>query len=354
MKSSSMKLVIILALVTGLIPASRASASTQDLFATGSGEFKFTGAIEQMPEGGNMGEWRVAGRTVRVSSSTRIEEEDGRLGVGALVKVEGFLRGDGSVDAREIEVERGGHGGGNDDNNGGNNGGRNGTEFKGTIESFPNSAGFIGEWRVGGRRVIVTSATNINTEHGPVAAGAFVEIKGSVNPDGSLTATRIEIKSNVNGGDGRDELKGAIESLPASGLIGDWMVAGRTVRVTSSTSINQEHGRAIAGASVEVHGVMWADGSIDATRIEVKPGGSNGDGSGNGNSGKANFKGTIESLPASGFVGEWVISGRTVHVLTSTQLKTEHGPIAEGVRVKVKGIRMADGSVVATRVQVRD
>ncbi len=122
----------------------------------------------------------------------------------------------------------------------------------------------------------------------------------------------------------------------------------------SATSINQEHGPAVVGAFVEVHGVMRADGSLDATRIEVKPGGSNDNGSGNGNGGKANFKGRIESLPASGFVGEWIIAGNTVHVLTSTQLKTEHGPLAVGVRVKVKGVRMADGSIVATRIQVKD
>jgi hypothetical protein len=355
MKSGSIKLVTILALMISIFPASRAMAGNDDMRQMSSGEFKFTGTVEQMPEGGPIGQWRIAQRTVHVSGSTYIEESDGRLSVGALVKVEGFLRGDGSIDAKEMEVERSGQGGGNGGGNGNDDNSRPGTEFKGTIESFPNSAGFIGEWRVGGRAVNVTSSTRIETEHGPVAVGAFVEVKGSLNPDGSMNATKIETKSNVNGGDGRDELKGVIGSLPSSGLVGDWTVAGRTVRVTSSTSINQEHGAAVVGAFVEVHGAMRSDGSIDATRIEVNPGGSNDNGGGSGSGGgNANFKGRIESLPASGFVGEWTIGGRTVHVLTSTRLKTEHGPLALGVRVKVKGIRMADGSIVATRIQVKD
>ncbi len=37
-----------------------------DLLAMGSGEFKFTGAVEQRPEVGRTGQWRIGGRTVHV------------------------------------------------------------------------------------------------------------------------------------------------------------------------------------------------------------------------------------------------------------------------------------------------
>jgi len=56
---------------------------------------------------GFIGDWTVGSRTVHVMSTTAIDQEDGKLEVGALVEVKGTLRSDGSVDARRIEVEQG-------------------------------------------------------------------------------------------------------------------------------------------------------------------------------------------------------------------------------------------------------
>ena len=310
-------------------------------FAGHDNENKFTGVIESLPNGaGFVGDWRVAGRTVHVTSSTRIEQSDGQAAVGATVKVEGTTRADNSVDAASIEVKEGA---GNDDNAQ--------PTFKGTIEILSTAAGFIGDWRVGGRTIHVSAATRIETEFGPVAVGAFVEIQGTVRADGSMDATKIETKSNVAGGDGRDELKGTIEALPSTaGFIGDWRVSSRTVHVSADTIINQEHGAAAVGASVEVAGTQRADGSIDATRIEVQP--SSGDSSGEGQG--TNVKGAIQNLPSSGLVGDWIVAGRLVHVVSSTKLNAEHGAFVVGARVKVKGLQMADGSVVATKVQLKD
>ncbi|HKQ07232.1 MAG TPA: DUF5666 domain-containing protein [Blastocatellia bacterium] len=338
MKSKVLSALSMLALMSSLLVTAYAGHEKEN---------KFTGTVESMPSNGFVGDWRVAGRTVHVTSATRINQEDGRISVGAVVKVEGQSRPDNSVDATEIELREAAAGGGSggDDNH-------NGTQFKGTIESFP--AGFVGDWRVGGRTVHVTSSTRIETNDGPVAVGAFVEIEGTLRADGSMDATKIEVKSNPAGGDGRDELKGTIESLPnTQGFIGDWRVAGRTVHVTSATVINAEHGAVAVGASVEIQGTQQADGSITATRVEVNP--SNGGGGNNDEGQPANFKGTIESLPnTADLTGDWTISGRTVHVVSSTRLTREHGAFAVGVRVKVKGMMMSDGTIVATKIQVRD
>jgi hypothetical protein len=316
---------------------------------SGENEVKLTGTIQSLPSSGLTGNWVVSGTTVRVTNATRIEQEDGRAVVGAIVKVEGRRLSDGSIDATEIEVKTNSGGGGDDDNGGGNDDNDRGeAEFKGTIESFP--SGFVGDWRIGGRTIHVTTATRIEAEIGPVAVGAFVEVKGTMRADGTIDATKIEIKSNVGGGDGRDEIKGTIESLPnTTNFIGDWRVSGRTVRVTATTIIDREHGPVIVGAFVEVHGLMRGDGTIDATKIEVKTGV-------NGNDGEnVNFKGRIESLPStSDFTGDWMISGRRVHVTSSTRFKTEHGTFSVGTRVKVKGIQLTGGAIVATRVQVKD
>jgi hypothetical protein len=358
MKGSLLRIVTIVALMCGLFPAGAA-------FASHDNEAKFTGTVQSLPSGGLVGDWRVDGRTVHVTSSTSIEQEHGAVGVGASVRVEGSQRADGSVDATEIKVENGNSGSGNsggsgsgsgsggsgsDDNGSDDNGGNGEGElhFKGTIESFP--AGFVGDWRVGGRTIHVTNTTRIEQEDGPVAIGAFVEVEGTQRADGSMDAVKIEVKSNVAGNDGRDELKGTIESLPnTTNFIGDWRVSGRTVHVTAATIINREHGAVAVGAFVEVNGTLRADGSIDATRIEVKTSIDNSEGQ------SANLKGTIESLPSSSDLrGDWRVSGRTVHVISSTKLKTEHGAFAVGVRVKIKAIQLADGTMVATKIQVRD
>jgi cytoskeletal protein CcmA (bactofilin family) len=318
---------------------------TKSNAAGGDGRDELKGLIEALPAG-FVGDWRISGRTVHVTAATMIDQEHGAPAVGASVEVSGMLRADGSFDAARIEVK--GASSGPDEGS---------STFKGTIESFPSTPGFIGDWQVGGRTIHVSSSTRIETVFGPIAVGAFVEVQGARRADGSIDATKIETKSNVAGGDGRDELKGAIEALPSAGFIGDWRINGRTVHVTSATIINQEHGAAAVGAFVEVTGTRRADGSIDATRIEIQPlSGSSGSGpGGSSNEGEpANVKGAIQSLPASGVVGDWTVGGRLVHVVSSTKLNAEHGAFVVGARVKVKGMLMADGSVVATKVQLRD
>jgi len=223
-------------------------------------------------------------------------------------------------------------------------------EFTGTVESFP--AGFIGDWKVSGVTIHVTTSTRIDQEHGSVTIGATVEVKGDLNADGSVTARKIEVKHSSGGGSGSgSEVKfyGTIESLPSSGWIGDWVVSAKTVHVTGTTRIEEEHGLVSIGASVEVKGVQNADGSVTAYKIEVKQ--SSGGGSNNGS--KIKFYGTVESLPASGLVGDWMIGGRTVHVSANTRIEQEHDRLVVGAYVKVKGYLRADGSVDATKIEVK-
>ncbi|MEW6209290.1 MAG: DUF5666 domain-containing protein [Acidobacteriota bacterium] len=306
----------------------------QDTSRGGDHRSELKGVIEALPSSGFAGDWTVSGKTVHVTSTTRIDQEEGQVAIGAFIEAKGSFRSDGSFDAVEIEVKR------RDED-------RGEMHFKGTIESLP-SSGLIGDWQVGGRTVRVTATTRIETEIGPVTVGAFVEVEGEMQGDGVFLASKVEVKSRIDGGDGRDELKGTIETLPSSGLIGDWRVSGRTVHVSEQTRIDQEHGPAVVGAQVEIHGQLRTDGSLDAERIEVKPAASDDRGR------QANFKGTIEALPSSTLVGDWTVSGQTVHVSASTRIKQQHGQVAVGVRVKVKGRRLADGSINATMIQVRD
>jgi hypothetical protein len=100
--------------------------------------------------------------------------------------------------------------------------------------------------------------------------GAQVKVDGTLQPDGSISADRVEVQSGSGGGGGETSFKGIIQSMPPSGLIGDWQVAGITVHVFASTEIRQDKGQAVVGAQVEVKGVIQPDGSYNANRVEVQ------------------------------------------------------------------------------------
>jgi hypothetical protein len=225
-----------------------------------------------------------------------------------------------------------------------------GTKLTGIIQSLPTTPGWVGDWVVSGRTIHVSSWTQIKQEHGAIAVGVTVEVKGTLQADGSINATEIETKSSNGGGNGQKEkFYGTIESLPATpGWIGDWVVSGRTVHVSNTTYIKTEKGQPAVGVSVEVEGYLQPDGSNNATKIETKSG------NGGGNGQKTKFYGTIENLPNTpGYIGDWVISGRTVHVSAATKLKFKYTQPALGQTVEVKGFLLADNSVNASKIEFK-
>lgn len=241
--------------------------STEDESGS-SGSFEFTGTIESLPStAGRIGEWSVSGRKVIVSAATRIKQEKGLVAVGVVVQVKGTMITGGSVNATDIETKSG--------TSGGNTGGSF-SEFYGKIETLPGTTGQIGLWTVSGRKVNVTASTVIEHPERGITVGASVEVKGAVQADGSINATKIEIKSGA-GSPSSGTLYGKIETLPtAANLVGDWKVAGKTIHVTAATIIERKYGSVVVGAFVEVYGATQTDGSINATKIEVKQGPGNG------------------------------------------------------------------------------
>jgi subtilisin family serine protease len=116
----------------------------------------------------------------------------------------------------------------------------------------------------------------------PVTIIQSIELRNSIGQAvvrGTFQAGGDDFGGGGHGG-GESSFQGAIETLPAGGFIGDWRVGGRTVHVTASTEIRQDHGAAVIGALVEVRGATQSDGSTNATRIEVLSQGSGGGGGG--------------------------------------------------------------------------
>ena len=117
----------------------------------------------------------------------------------------------------------------------------------------------------------------MNTQSADSIVGSLVEIKGAVQTDGSINATKIEIKNGSGSPVNSNKLYGKIETLPNNAnFIGAWVVAGKTINVTVYTRIQRKHGLIAVGTYVEVSGLTQTDGSINATEIEVEQGQGNG------------------------------------------------------------------------------
>jgi hypothetical protein len=87
----------------------------------------------------------------------------------------------------------------------------------------------------------------------------------SVGALGGVGAQRLD---QAFAADKEHEFKGFVEAMPADGPLGVWQVAGRTVRVTEFTQIDQKDALVALGTRVEVEGTLLADGTINATEIE--------------------------------------------------------------------------------------
>ncbi|MGD0777744.1 MAG: DUF5666 domain-containing protein [Candidatus Solibacter sp.] len=226
------------------------------------------GAVTALPgTTGQIGKWTVAGVTVIVSAATVFPSgQPASIVVGTLVDVNGTLNSDGTVTASKIAAVTAPP--------------ANGYNFSGTVTALPGTSGQIGNWTVGGKTVTVTASTMFPTgQLASIAVNSVVEVSGILNSDGTITALRISLANTPPPppSSGYD-LRGAVTSLPAGGLIGAWVVGTVTVHVTSTTVLPASTSAIAVGTQVDVHGTLQTDGSVLATSIAVVPAGGGGRG----------------------------------------------------------------------------
>jgi hypothetical protein len=64
--------------------------------------------------------------------------------------------------------------------------------------------------------------------------------------------------------------------------------------------------------------------------------------------------GVVEVLPAAGLIGTWQVGGTTIQVTETTEIDQAMGSVNVGVQVEVEGTAQADGSILATEIEVED
>jgi uncharacterized protein (TIGR03437 family) len=314
-----------------------------------------TGAVEKLPSSGLVGVWIVAGHSVTVTTTTKIVQTNGPAALGSCVQVfatapvyYGNPTTDGS--AGEVDVISGAGGCTTAPVNQ-----HAEIEFFGAITRIPASPALPGDWTIASRLVHSSAATRLDIGSS-VVFGACAEVKGNVQSDGSIQASRIKLDSDKStcaaGVANSPSMRfiGTVGTLPSSlNLSGTWTVSGRSIVVSASTEIERERGAITTGSCVSVRGAVQADSSILASNIETEN--ASDCTVAGGAAGTFDLEGIVITAPAGGNIGDWTIGKRTVRVGASTAIETSHGAIAPGSCVEARGTLGSDGILLATLLE---
>lgn len=301
------------------------------------------GFVDAMPQTGLVGSWVISGTTYITTSATEFKQEFGPFAVGVCVKL--HLVSGSTSDVREMETERdyhcvnatGGDDSGGDDNGGGDN--HHDGEFFGVVQEVPQGfpAVMTGAWRVANVVVVADDQTEFDQTKGPLDVAVYVKVEFVIAADGSFRATEIKTALPHDGeheGDDNSPTEdskafGVIDTLPAQGLIGEWIISGIAYSVTEQTELDSE-GTFAQGVQVKVEYRVDAQNQRIAREIEISTGGE----VSSPDHGKV--VGYVEQMPANTFVGDWQIGGAAFVADSQTVFDEEHGMIVEGAFVEAE------------------
>ncbi len=291
---------------------------------------QFTAPIVALPAGGLLGEWTVGQETVVVSDKTKLLPEGVVPAVGDIASVTGFRTNDGKVDARLIVIRKPS---------------QVEVEFTGPIQSIGDT-----EWTVRNVKVIITATTEII---GTPQVGLIAEVKGFLQADRSVVATRIRVREPQAE---PVSFQGIIVSKSGEELPAVWGIRPLTstdvlpsvisVTVTISTTIDETKGPADVGALVHVVAVPIslstaadANAVLVAQRIKVLRPPLNQE---------ITFAGRIDEIHDD----YWIVRG--IRVLIKPDTVIDGLTPAVGLMAVVTGTLRTDRVVEASHITVRE
>lgn len=329
---------------------------------------KVTALVEQMPDRGLLGQWVIGGELYVVGPGARLRQEMGPFTIGACVEVEYVVNATLRL-VRKMETKR--------SFECSSNGTpaatptliptmpplTPGAEFEvyGRVDSLPE--GLIGNWVVDGVTYLATAETEFERERGNFAVGRCVKIH-AFNTAPVPTIGEIENERGyhcAHDDDDHDEFQGAgvlfgkIQSLPDSGLIGEWNVGGMTFVISTTTELKAPTGQFTVGVTVKVNFVVDANGVNLARKVEAKfaddDDGHDDDGNGVFEGAEGHAFGPIEKLPAGDLIGEWVIGAISYTVTAETRIVEPHSNFVLGAKVRVKYYTDAQGNRIVRMIK---
>ena len=259
------------------------------------------------------------------------EDEDG-LAVGMVVTVTGTVNADGVTGtARHIEFD---------------------DELEGIVNANSVGANGTGSMTVMGQTVMVQTTTIFESDVpgissvDMVSAGNVVEVSGYSSGDGTVYATRIEVKRATHAGE-EIEVKGIITGLTA----GTFDIGGLTVDFSSATFDDSIPDSALSdGLYVEVKSTAGFNpgGELIASEVELEDDGDMGLDGDDGDDVELN--GIVTAVNSD---TTFEIGGHTIIITNATSI--EHGnagDIAAGIYLEVEGELNADGELLADEIEL--
>jgi hypothetical protein len=254
--------------------------------------------------------WVIGGQEFKVNATTQL---DGGLTVGAEAKVEFVRLPDGSLLATEIETDKDeGH-------------------FSGTVQSIGTDT-----WKINGETFTLDDSTRIDDD---LAVGLEARVEFVTVADGSLLAIDIQSAENEDTDSGDDEyiedhyFAGIIESIGEN----TWAIGGGIFKVNNATELG---GDLAMGMEAKVEYIILSDSTYVATEIEGCV-----DEDIDDSDKDDHLTGLIGSIGSD----SWEIDGKSFKVNSATEI--EEG-LTDGVQVMVKFIRLSDGSLLATEIEM--
>lgn len=181
----------------------------------------------------------------------------------------------------------------------------------------------------------------------------------------TMSGASIGVDSEHRHGGSQDQLEGLIQSLPPSVPAGTFVVAGQTVTTDANTTFTN-HGAAATFASLtlgaRVHVSGHSNGSaLVASTVMIQSGGNSGGGgdNGGGDQQSASIDGSLTSI--AGAIPNLTLSvgGTIVTTSASTEVR-RRGDVQDlsvlqvGMNLHVEGTRLANGSIAARMLQIKD
>ena len=251
------------------------------------------------------------------------------------------------------------------------------TEVEGAIEAVP-PATAASTFRVSGRTVHTDSSTEIRdgsqtTSFSALKVGTRVEVHGVLSGD-TLNATIVELlRDNQGPGKpeaetGETELKGVVSGLAGTASSFTFMIGSTTVNGDSSTAFDSSHasgsggsifGSLKSGLTVEVKGEATGT-TVRASRIQIEDDNdaaddnddkNNDDNDDNEDNNEVELKGTLGAITSTCPAISSTVGATKFSTSSSTRFDVSCSSLKSGDKVEVKGTRLANGTVAASRVK---
>ncbi|MEZ4710765.1 MAG: DUF5666 domain-containing protein [Caldilineaceae bacterium] len=315
---------------------------------------RLIGVVQSLPDTGLEGEWVVSTVRVKVTADTKVSRLHRLLTEDAWVKVDGAMNADGVLEAKHLHVIRT----------------RHYHKLGGVLDSMSDT-----EIVVNGIPVQLGEDVRIK---GDPQVGNWVHVYMMLSDDNVLTAVKLVGRHN-HGSQPQPQpdqpdgdvitFMGIVNELPIGTLFGEWKVNGVVLNVPEGAVIDEHKGAVAVGALVSVKATVEINNGATFTAIEiavVQSGGSTTLPPQEEEEGEfVEFDGVVEGLPGNNggpggaswdggeYVGDWTVSGRTVHVSEQTRVEA-HGGIQVGDEVEIRGYELSDGSIRATKIEAKD